>query len=120
MSEVFIDYARLARRAGEFEFRKANFAELDAGLALAERLTGQAMATAASILWVESLTGMAGWVPGDPVDGVFITVPLSEVGLAAVRDGSFVPAWPALVPVTYTNLRVHETKAKIVFLLLYE
>lgn len=92
MPEVFIDYAGLVRRAGEFGFRKASCAELGAGLALAERLTGQAMATAASILWIESLTGMAAWVTGDPVDGVFITVPLSAAGVAAVRDGSFVPA----------------------------
>jgi len=96
MSEVWIDYAGLARRAGEFQFRRANFAELEAGLALGEKLTGQTMATPASILWIESLTGMAGWVTGDPVDGVFITVPLSADGAAAVRDGSFAPAWPAL------------------------
>jgi hypothetical protein len=68
----------------------------ETGLALAERLTGQAMATPASIYWIERLTGMASWVTGEPVDGVFITVPLSEAGVRAVRDGSFVPAWPAL------------------------
>jgi len=96
MGEVQIDYAGLALRAGEFEFRRAGYAELETGLALAEQLTGQAMATPASILWIESLTGMAGWVTGDPVDGVFITVPLSAEGAAAVRDGSFVPAWPSL------------------------
>lgn len=96
MNQVRIDYAGLARRAGEFGFRRANFAELEAGLALAERLTGQAMATPASIHWIDSMTGMAGWVTGDPVDGVFITVALSAAGVAAVRDGSFVPAWPAL------------------------
>ncbi len=96
MSEARIDYAGLARRAGEFEFRRASYVELEAGLALAEKLTGQTMATPASIHWIEGLTGMAGWVTGDPVDGVFITVPLSAEGVAAVRDGSFVPAWPSL------------------------
>lgn len=96
MPEMQIDYQGLARRAGEFEFRRANFAELEAGHSLAERLTGQAMATPASVLWTEGLTGMAGWVTGDPVDGVFITVPLSAGGVAAVRKGSFVPAWPSL------------------------
>ena len=96
MTEVRIDYVGLARRAAEFEFRRASYAELEAGLSLAERLTGQAMATPASIHWIDGLTGMAGWVTGDPVDGVFITVPLSTEGVAAVRDGSFVPAWPSL------------------------
>jgi len=85
MSVVRIDHAGLARRAGEFGFRRAIYADLVAGLGLAEQLTGQAMATPASIHWIDGLTGMAGWVTGEPVDGV-----------AAVRDGSFVPAWPAL------------------------
>lgn len=96
MASVRIDYAGLAKRAAEFGFRRASFSDLEAGMALAAQLTGQAMATAASIHWIDSLTGMAGWVTGDPVDGVFITVPLSAAGTAAVQDGSFEPAWPSL------------------------
>lgn len=96
MTDVLIDYAGLARRAAEFGFRRASYADLEAGMVLAEKLTGKAMATAASIHWIDSLTGMAGWVTGDPVDGVFITVPLTDAGVAAVRDGSFEPSWPAL------------------------
>lgn len=96
MSGILIDYARLAKRADEFGFRRGEFLELKAGLRLAEELTGQTMATAESITWIDSLTGMTGWVTGDPVDGIFISVPLSAPGVAAVRDGSFVPAWPSL------------------------
>ena len=97
MTGILIDYARLALRACEFGFRRANFDDLQSGLALAEHLTEQTMATPESISWIDGITGMAGWVTGDPVDGVFITVPLSAQGVAAVRDGSFVPAWPALM-----------------------
>jgi len=96
MTEILIDYDTLKRRAAEFGFRRANFDELQSGLALAEHLTEQTMATPESIRWIDGMTGMAGWVTGDPVEGVFITVPLSRDGVAAVRDGSFVPAWPAL------------------------
>jgi hypothetical protein len=96
MTEVLIDYAGLARRAAEFGFRRATFDDLQSGLALAEHLTEQVMATPESIRWIDGLTGMAGWVTGDPVEGVFITVPLSLAGVAAVRDGSFVPSWPGL------------------------
>lgn len=96
MSDILIDYKGLTRRAGEFGFRRASFDELQSGLALAEHLTNQAMATPESISWIDGLTGMASWVTGDPVEGVFITVPLSAGGVAAVRDGSFRPAWPAL------------------------
>lgn len=96
MPVIRIDYAGLTRRAAEFGFRRASHDELQSGLALAEHLTEQAMATPESITWIDGLTGMAGWVTGDPVEGVFITVPLSAEGVAAVRDGSFVPNWPAL------------------------
>ncbi|MFN3911195.1 hypothetical protein [Hyphomonas sp.] len=96
MTGILIDYDALTRRAAEFGFRRASFDDLQSGLALAEHLTEQTMATPESICWIDGLTGMAGWVTGDPVDGVFITVPLSAEGVAAVRGGSFVPAWPAL------------------------
>lgn len=99
MSEIQIDYARLAKRAEEFGFRRGEFLDLKAGLELAEALTGQVMATAESITWIDSLTGMTGWVTGSPVDGIFISVPLSTAGVEAVRDGSFVPAWPSLAHV---------------------
>ena len=88
MTEILIDYDALKRRAAEFGFRRANFDELQSGLALAEHLTEQTMATPESIRWIDGMTGMAGWVTGDPVEGVFITVPLSRDGVAAVRDGS--------------------------------
>lgn len=96
MAELQIDFPALRKRAAEFGFRRADFDETQSGIALAEHLTEQAMATAESIRWIDGLTGMAVWVTGDPVEGVFITVPLSAAGVAAVRDGSFAPAWPAL------------------------
>lgn len=96
MTEICIDYARLAQRAKEFGFRQGEFLELKAGLGLAEELTGEAMATPESITWIDSISGMTGWVTGTPVDGIFISVPLTKEGVAAVRDGSFVPGWPRL------------------------
>ena len=89
---VRIDYVGLTRRAAEFGFRRASYADLEAGMALAEKLTGQAMATAASIHWIDGLTGMAGWVICDPVDGVFITVALSAAGVEAGLHHSTVQA----------------------------
>jgi hypothetical protein len=96
VTEIRIDYAGLTRRAADFAFRRGSFADIEAGLALAAGLTGQAMASAPSLHWIDSLTGMSAWVTGDPVDGVFVTIPLSAAGLAAVRDGSFAPGWPSL------------------------
>ncbi len=99
MPEILIDHGRLALRAEEFGFRRGDFQALKAGLRLAEELTGEVMATPESITWIDSLTGMTGWVTGDPVDGIFISVPLTADGVEAVRSGAFVPAWPALAHV---------------------
>lgn len=99
MSEILIDHARLEKRAEEFGFRQGDFQDLKAGLRLAEELTGQSMATPESITWIDSLTGMTGWVTGNPVDGIFISVPLTAAGVQAVRGGTFLPAWPALAHV---------------------
>lgn len=99
MTEILIDHELLAARAEALEFRRGSFTELTAALRLAEELTGQTMATPESITWIDSLTLMTGWVTGSPVDGVFISVPLTGAGVEAVRDGSFVPAWPAFAHV---------------------
>lgn len=96
MPSQAIPFAELYSQAAHLGFRRAGFAETCAGMQLAEQLTGQPMTSPESITWLDSITGMAAWVTGDPVEGVFITVPLSEAGAAAVRDGSFAPNWPAL------------------------
>lgn len=96
MPNQSIPFAELVLQAASLGFRRANFVEICAGMRLAEQLTGQPMTSPESIIWLDSLTCMAAWVTGDPVEGVFITVPLTADGTAAVRDGSFAPSWPAL------------------------
>ncbi len=96
MASHCIDYPGMIARAHELGFRRASYPEIIAGLRLAEALTGQDMAAPASIVWLDSLTGMTAWVSGDPVDGVFLTAPLSTAGAEAVRAGTFNPGWPAL------------------------
>ena len=49
MTVIRIDYAGLLRRAAEFGFRRATYDELQSGLALAEHLTEQRMATPKSV-----------------------------------------------------------------------
>jgi hypothetical protein len=92
----FIDYPALSARAQELSFRRASYQEILAGLRMAETLTGQAMTSPATIVWLDTLTAMSAWVTGDPVDGVFLTAPLSAAGAEAVRAGTFNPGWPAL------------------------
>ncbi|MEZ5955223.1 MAG: hypothetical protein R3C13_13075 [Hyphomonas sp.] len=84
----------MATRAAEFGFRRAGFADVAAGVALAEELMGSKIATAEDVMRMDVVTGMTAWVRGNPVDGVFLTLPLSASGEQAVRNGTYVPAHP--------------------------
>ncbi len=91
-----VPFTELHSLAASLGFRRASFSEIRAGMEIAKHLTGQPMASPETITWLDSMTGMAAWVTGDPVEGVFVAVPLSEAGTCAVRDGSFSPEWSAL------------------------
>ena len=92
---MHVDIVRVAERAGDFGFRHAGMADLAAGVKLAEELTGSPIAAPEAVARMDVVTGMTAWVTGNPVDGVFLVLPLSPAGERAVRDGSYCPADPA-------------------------
>lgn len=92
---IHVDIAEVAKRAGDFGFRHAGIADLTAGIQLAESLMGSQIATPEAVARMDIVTGMTAWVTGEPVDGVFLVLPLSPAGEQAVRDGTYVPADPA-------------------------
>ena len=61
---------------------------------MAELLMSSKIATPDSVAEMDRITGMTAWVTGHPVDGIFLTLPLSQLGEQAVRDGSYDPANP--------------------------
>lgn len=63
-------------------------------MALAESLMQSKLATPEAIAEMDRITGMTAWVTGDPVDGIFLSLPLTAAGEAAVRDGTYAPAAP--------------------------
>jgi hypothetical protein len=85
----------LAARARDFGFRLADRDELQAAVSMAESLIDGKLASVDAISAMNVQTGMTAWVTGDPVDGIFLTIPLSAEGEAAVRNGSYVPAAPS-------------------------
>ena len=89
-----IDIETVIAKAAEFGFRLATLAELTAGVALAESLLGSSIATPGQINDMNRITGMTAWVTGTPVEGIFLTLPLTYAGEAAVRDGTYTPADP--------------------------
>ena len=75
----------LAARARDFGFRLADRDELQAAISMAESLIDGKLASVDAISAMNVQTGMTAWVTGDPVDGIFLTIPLSAEGEAADR-----------------------------------
>ena len=89
-----VDLAKLKCRAADFGFRLATFQEMNAAMEMAEGLVDVELASASAILEMDRITGMTAWVTGDPVDGVFLPIPLSEAGEAALLNGTYSVATP--------------------------
>ncbi|MEH6809679.1 MAG: hypothetical protein V7651_12535 [Hyphomonas oceanitis] len=89
-----IDLDRVAAKAVEFGFRRGTFSELEQGVAVAEALMQSKLATPEAIGEMDRITGMTAWVTGDPVDGIFLSLPLTPTGESAVRNGTYTPGSP--------------------------
>lgn len=88
------DLGRLRSRMRDFGLRIAESPEVAPAVQLAEELTGSAMAEPLVVSRVHETTGMTAFVTGDPIDGVFLIIPLSERGVETVRSGTFTPGDP--------------------------
>ncbi len=79
---------------GAFGWRLAKSSEHVEMMALAEKLLGSRLTSAETIEWIHSVTGSTSWICGDPIDGIFIIVPVSPAGLEAIQTGEFDPSGP--------------------------
>ncbi len=89
-----IDVSAVVEKAAAFGFRLASPVELAAGVAMAESLMGSQIASPEAIARMNRITGMTAWVTGSPVEGIFLTLPLTPEGEGAVRDGTYSPGEP--------------------------
>ncbi|MEM9668301.1 MAG: hypothetical protein AAF950_05190 [Pseudomonadota bacterium] len=94
--EFIVDVTEMRREMGRFGLRCASDLDLPIGIAVTENLIGGSIADLNVIKRLHEATHITAWVTGNPVDGFFIVVPLSKDGEEAVRDGSFLPADPAV------------------------
>lgn len=89
-----VDAKDMRSQMGAFGWRTAKPAEIPELVALGERLIGGQLAGAETIARVHAVTQLTAWVYGDPIEGLFLIVPLSESGLVAVQAGTFSPGDP--------------------------
>ena len=90
-----VDNSKMIAQMANFGWRGANEAEIPEMLALGERLIEDQLISPDVLAHLHDLTGIAAWVFGDPVEGLVISVPLTEAGLDAVQDNVFVAKNPA-------------------------
>lgn len=94
--EADLDLSLVVKRTGDFGFRLADHEELQAAVVMAEELIKGKIASVEAIQDMNDHTRMTAWVTGRPVDGIFLTIPLTASGERAVRSGMYNPAKPAL------------------------
>lgn len=90
-----VDHDEMLAGMGSFGWRIATSEEHGPMMALAEELLGSTLASAETLEWINSVTHMTSWVFGsDPLEGIFLIVPISPEGLEALKTGEFNPGDP--------------------------
>ena len=79
-----------------FGVRKCPPSQIVPALKLGESLVGRKLARAEVVYTLDSITGMAIWVTGNPVTGLYVSVPLTKEGRIAAEEGLFSPEDPVL------------------------
>lgn len=77
--------------------------QIEAALALGETLLGGRLARAEVVFTLDAITRMTVWTIGNPVEGLYLIVPLTQEGRQAVETGEFNPGDPALRHVAPAN-----------------
>ena len=89
-----VDQSKMIEQMAAFGWRTATKPEIPLMLDLGEKLVGDRLIAPTTLAHLHDLTGIAAWVFGDPIAGLVISVPLSELGLRAVEANQFVAQSP--------------------------
>lgn len=87
---------QMAVAMGEHGLRRCTQQQIPSAIALGEKLIGGKLARPEVVYTIDFITQTTIWVTGEPVNGLYLIVPLTQEGRVAVEDGSFNPADPAL------------------------
>ncbi len=85
----------MIQRMKAFDLRPALPGEIAEALVLGEELIKAPLADLSTVRRVQAATGITVWVTGDPLEGLYLIIPLSEAGHESVRNGTFEPENPA-------------------------
>ncbi|MEM5517582.1 hypothetical protein WNY37_11525 [Henriciella sp. AS95] len=102
----FVTPESMAADMGRFGLVRCPMGRTAEALALGERLLGGQLAREEVIATLDAITQMTLWTIGEPMSGIYITVPLTEEGRDAVESGELNPGDPALRHVAPANTPV--------------
>ncbi|WP_300396170.1 hypothetical protein [Henriciella sp.] len=86
----------MAAAMGAHGLRRCDPVQIETALALGESLIHSQLAPAQVVYTLDAISQMTVWVTGDPVEGLYLIVPLTHEGRVAVESGDFNPGDPAL------------------------
>lgn len=89
-----VDQMKMTEHMAAFGWRAAAEHEIPLMLDLGERLIGDRLVAPEILAHLHALTGITAWVFGDPIEGLVISVPLSEMGLRAIEANQFIAQSP--------------------------
>ncbi len=87
--------------------RKCKPSEIVPALKLGESLVGRKLARAEVVYTLDTITGMSIWVTGQPISGLYVSVPLTYEGRVAAEKGQFIPEDPVLSHVAPARTPIH-------------
>jgi hypothetical protein len=87
----------------KYDIRRCPPEQMRDTLELGEALIDGTLASPQVVATVDAITQMTIWNTGDPVSGLYLIVPVTEQGRAAVEDGSFNPGDPAIRHIAPAN-----------------
>ncbi|WP_348764295.1 hypothetical protein [uncultured Henriciella sp.] len=96
--------AKVAGIMAKYGLHRTPAANVAETLRLGETLINAALAEPEIVTTVDSITGMTIWnTQEDEITGLFLLVPVTEAGRAAVEDGTFTPGDPAIRHIAPAN-----------------
>ncbi len=108
VSGISRPYCRVApqdmeHEMGRYGLRRCPIKHVVPALRVGEQLLGAKLASAEVVSTLDAITQMTIWVTGQPVQGLYLIVPLTEEGRLGVETADFNPVDPALRHIAPAN-----------------
>lgn len=99
--------AEMEAAMGNHGLRRCPRPQIEEALRLGEQLTAGKLARPEVVMTVDQITRMTIWVWGDPIEGLYLIIPLTGEGREAVETNTYNPADPAIRHIAPANTPIY-------------